>query len=307
MEGHGTAPCPFGLIRWRRRVCRAVKAVVNVPGKINLWLEVLGRRTDGYHEVSTLMLPVALFDRLEVEACGEGIRLECAHPLVPVDERNLIHRAAEAFFQKTGWRTGLQVRLDKVLPVGAGMGGGSANAAAILSFLNETAPRPLPAAALHELARSLGADVPFFLLKRPALATGMGDALKPVFGLPPYPLVLIKPPFEVSAAWAYGSLKLTRGGSRIMIDTLLACPHNPASYLENDLEDAVSARHPEIAAIKGWLLRNGAVGALMTGSGPTVFGIFETMDHAMAVEEAARRVWASCWCAATRTLTQSGG
>ncbi|MEJ5366099.1 MAG: 4-(cytidine 5'-diphospho)-2-C-methyl-D-erythritol kinase [Desulfosoma sp.] len=283
-----------------------MKAVVTVPGKINLWLEVLGKRPDGYHEVSTLMLPVALFDRLVLEPQGEGIRLECAHPLVPVDERNLIHRAAEAFFRKTGWRIGLRVRLDKAVPVGAGMGGGSADAAAVLSFLNEMAPRALPFSALHELARSLGADVPFFLLKRPALATGVGDALKPISGLPRYPLVLIKPPFEVSAAWAYGSLKLTRGGSRINIDTLLACPHNPASCLENDLEDAVSARHPEVAAIKGWLLRNGAVGALMTGSGPTVFGIFESMDHASAVERVARRAWASCWCAATSTLGESG-
>lgn len=281
-----------------------MKAVVTVPGKINLWLEVLGKRPDGYHEVSTLMLPVALFDRLELEPQAEGIRLECAHPLVPVDERNLIHRAAEAFFRETGWRMGLRVRLDKAVPVGAGMGGGSADAAAVLSYLNQMAPRALSVAALHELARSLGADVPFFLLKRPALATGIGDVLKPVLGLCRYPLVLIKPPFEVSAAWAYGSLKLTRGGSRIKIDTLLACPHNPAACLENDLEDAVSARYPQIVAIKGWLRRNGAVGALMTGSGPTVFGIFETMDHAAAVARAARREWASCWCAATETLDE---
>ncbi len=189
-----------------------MKAAVTVPGKINLWLEVLSKRPDGYHELSTLMLPVGLFDRLEMETQAEGIHLECTHPLVPVDERNLARRAAEAFFQRSGWRVGLRIRLEKAIPVGAGMGGGSADAAAVLTFLNGIAPRPLSRIALHELARRLGADVPFFLLRRPALATGIGDRLQTVTGLPQYPLVLIKPPFEVSTAWAYGSLKLTRGG-----------------------------------------------------------------------------------------------
>lgn len=283
-----------------------MKAVVTVPGKINLWLEVLGKRPDGYHDLSTLMLPIGLFDRVELETRAEGIHLECTHPLVPADERNLARRAAEAFFQRSGWRVGLGIRLEKAIPVGAGMGGGSADAAAVLTFLNGIAPRPLSLTALHELARSLGADVPFFLLRRPALATGIGDRLQVVTGVPRYPLVLIKPPFEVSAAWAYGSLKLTRGGSRIKIDTLLACPRNPASCLENDLEDVVTAGHPEIAAIKDWLLRKGAVGALMTGSGPTVFGIFESMDHAVAVERDARGAWSPCWCAATTTLGEPG-
>ncbi len=306
VEGHGMAPCPSGFDARRPRLFLAMKASVRVPGKINLWLEVLGKRADGYHDLSTLMVPVALFDRLEMEMKAEGIRLECPHPLVPSDETNLVYRAAKAFFQKAGWRMGLRVRLEKGIPVGAGMGGGSADAAAVLAFLNRVAPRALSREVLHELARGLGADVPFFLVRRPALATGIGDRLEVVSGVPRYPLVLIKPPFEVSAAWAYGSLKLTRGGSRIKIGTLLACPRNPASCLENDLEGAVAARYPIVAAIKGWLLRNGAVGALMTGSGPTVFGIFETMDRAMTVARAARRQWTHCWCSATTTLDESG-
>lgn len=306
LEGHGMPPCFSGFDPSRPRVLDLMKAAVRVPGKINLWLEVLSKRADGYHDLSTLMVPVALYDRLEMETQPEGIRLECAHPLVPSDGRNLVYRAAEAFFQKAGWRMGLRVRLEKGIPVGAGMGGGSADAAAVLAFLNGVAPRAFCPEALHELARSLGADVPFFLVRLPALASGIGDRLEVVSGVPRYPLVLIKPPFEVSAAWAYGSLKLTRGGSRIKIGTLLACPHNPASCLENDLEEAVAARYPIVAAIKGWLLRNGAVGALMTGSGPTVFGIFETMDRARTVARAARREWAHCWCSTTTTLNESG-
>lgn len=281
-----------------------MRTTVCAYGKINLWLEVLRKRPDGYHDLSTLMLPVAVYDRLDVEVVHRGMRLECPHPEVPKDDRNLVWRAAEAFFQRSGWRIGLHIRLQKGIPVGAGMGGGSADAAAVLTCLNRITPQRLSSQALHELARSLGADVPFFLLGAPALAAGIGDVLQPVSGLPKYPLVLIKPPFAVSTAWAYGSLKLTRGGSHIKIDTLLACPHNPASCLENDLEDVVAERHPDIIAIKGWLRRNGAVGALMTGSGPTVFGIFETVGQAAAVAEEGRRVWPTWWCAATTTLNE---
>lgn len=285
-----------------RAEMRSMKVSVSPCAKINLWLEVLRKRPDGYHELSTLMLPVGIRDELHIETCSEGFELWCDHPDVPKDGRNLVWRAAEAFFRRSGWRIGLRLHLTKGIPVGAGLGGGSADAAALLNVLNAAAPEPLSPDALHELARSLGADVPFFLLSRPALATGVGDRLRPVFGVPEYPLLLIKPPYGVSTAWAYGVLKLTRGESRIKIHTLLASPLNPAPCLENDLEEVVAKGYPDVVVIKGWLLRNGAVGALMTGSGPTVFGIFETVDHAKAVAERIPAAWGRCWWVVTTTL-----
>lgn len=279
-----------------------MKVSVSPCAKINLWLEVLRKRPDGYHDLSTLMLPVGIRDRLDIEMCSQGLELRCDHPEVPKDARNLVWRAAEAFFRRSGWRIGLRLHLMKGIPVGAGLGGGSADAAALLNVLNAAAPEPLPPEALHALARTLGADVAFFLQGRPALATGVGDRLQPVSGVPQYPLLLIKPPYGVPTAWAYGSLKLTRGESRIKIHTLLASPLNPASCLENDLEEVVAKAYPDIAVIKEWLLRNGAVGALMTGSGPTVFGIFEAVDHARAVAERIPAAWGRCWWAVTTTL-----
>ncbi|MEJ5349580.1 MAG: 4-(cytidine 5'-diphospho)-2-C-methyl-D-erythritol kinase [Desulfosoma sp.] len=279
-----------------------MKVTVTACAKINLWLEVIRKRPDGYHDLSSLMLPIGIHDRLMIETGSKGFHLSCTHPDVPTDDRNLVWRAADAFFDRSGWSIGLHVHLVKEIPVGAGLGGGSADAAALLTFLNTLAPSPLSDQDLHELARGLGADVPFFLLGRPALAMGVGDQLQPVFGVPQYPLLLVKPSYAVSTAWAYGSLKLTRGCSRIKIDTLLACPLNPASCLENDLESVVTQAYPDVAAIKGWLLRNGAVGALMTGSGPTVFGIFETMDQAMVAAKRMPDSWRRYWWAVTTTL-----
>ncbi|WP_084057044.1 4-(cytidine 5'-diphospho)-2-C-methyl-D-erythritol kinase [Desulfacinum hydrothermale] len=283
--------------------------VVHTPAKINLWLEVLAKRPDGYHDLSSLMLPVALYDTLEVQIDpgDTQTRLEVNMPGVPTDERNLVWRAAQAYFQRTSRPVGLRVRLTKRIPWAAGLGGGSSDAAAILSVLNQCALDPLSPEELLGVAATVGADVPFFLLRRPALATGIGETLEPVDDLPSYPLVLIKPPVDVSTAWAYGRLKLTRGGSRIRIATLLACPRNPAPCLENDLEKEVVSRHPVIEGIKRWLLQNGAVGALMSGSGPTVFGVFEAWEQAQAVESLAKRDRPEWWSAAVVTLTGREG
>ncbi len=191
---------------------------VGVPAKINLWLEVVRKRADGYHDLSSLMLPVAIYDWLELETCDRGgISLECDEPAVPSDRRNLAWRAAEQFLDAVGSQTGVHIRLTKKIPVAAGLGGGSADAAAVLLALNSIHRNSLAMPQLELLGRSLGADVPFFLHQRPALATGIGENLYPVDGLPEYPLVLIKPPLTVSTRWVYQTLKLTRGESRISI------------------------------------------------------------------------------------------
>lgn len=282
----------------------AVWYEINVPAKINLWLEVIRKREDGYHELSSLMLPVGIRDRLVVALREEkGIRLECGHPAVPNDASNLAWRAAEAFLDVVGAKNGVQIRLEKHIPVAAGLGGGSADAAAVLLALNRLYGDCLAAPRLATLAQALGADVPFFLYQRPALARGIGEQLEAVEGLPNYPLVLVKPPLKVSTRWVYQSLKLTRGGTRIKLQSLLARPWRLPEVMENDLETVTLARYPALGQIKQWLLERGAVGALMSGSGPTVFGVFGRKSEAEEVGVQAERRWPECWVAVARTLS----
>ncbi len=275
---------------------------VNVPAKINLWLEVIAKRADGYHELSTLMLPVGICDTLALEAWeGDGVRLECDHPGIPVNEGNLAWRAAAAFFHAAGVAGGVRIQITKRIPVAAGLGGGSADAAGVLLALNRIYGSVLTGHCLAALARTLGADVPFFLYQRPALATGVGEQLNLVEGIPDYPLVLVKPPLEVSTRWVYQSLKLTRGASRIKLRTLLARPWRLHELMENDLESVTLAEYPALGQIKQWLLENGAIGALMSGSGPTVFGVFRRSSEAEQVGRQAEHRWPRWWVAVART------
>ena len=278
----------------------------SVPAKINLWLEVVGKRTDGYHELSSLMLPIGIYDRIELELrSGDGIGIECDVKGVPLDARNLAWRAAESYLDASGLRAGLQIRLNKSIPVGAGLGGGSADAAAVLLALNKLFDGRLSEIRMAEMARTLGADVPFFLYRRPALATGIGEKLEWVEELPLYPLVLIKPPLTVSTAWVYRSLKLTRAGSDIKLGGILANPWRLEGVIRNDLEAVTLAEYPFVAKVKEWLLEQGAVAALMSGSGPTVFGVFRDQRRAEGVEARARLEWEQCWVARTEVLGAS--
>jgi 4-diphosphocytidyl-2-C-methyl-D-erythritol kinase len=275
---------------------------VLVPAKINLWLEVIGKRADGYHELSTLMLPIGVYDRVEILPLQEGIVLECVHPEVPQDGRNLAWRAADLLLRETGQEFGVHLRVEKHIPVGAGLGGGSADAGAVLGLLNQWLPEPLPASRLETLACSLGADVAFFLYRRPALATGIGERLERVDGVPQYPLVLIKPPILVPTGGVYQRLTLTRGQSHINLSDFKERPWEVQGFLENDLETVTLVDHPVIAEIKAWLLGHGALGALMSGSGPTVFGVFPCQDRAREVGELAGTVWRDCWVETTTVL-----
>ena len=276
---------------------------LSVPAKVNLWLEVLGKRSDGYHELSSLMLPIDLRDHLEMAlVAGSGIRLACDHPDLPVDERNLVWRAARLFLEAIGAEAGVDIRLKKNIPVGAGMGGGSADAAGVLLGLNRLFSSALSMGRLEDLALALGADVPFFLQGVPALAMGIGEKLRMVSGIPDYPLLLIKPPFSVSTRWVYQSLKLTRGESRINLRTFLACPWRLAEVMENDLESVTLREYPLLSELKEWILERGALGALMSGSGPTVFGLFREWSQAERSCALAAEVWKDCWTAVARVL-----
>jgi 4-diphosphocytidyl-2-C-methyl-D-erythritol kinase len=257
------------------------------PAKLNLRLKVIGRRPDGYHELVSLMVPVDICDMLEFQVIPEKIELVWEGLPVPVDEHNLVQRAAAAFFDRSSVRGGISVRVSKNIPVAAGMGGGSSDAAATLLSLNHLWSGPLSPGALKDLALQLGADVPFFLDPRPSIARGVGEILEPVERWPEFWYLIVTPRFQVSTAWVYGNLRLgltTNEYDRIK-DKLGKESLVISQFLENDLESVTSAKFPILDRIKKTLLDAGAEGALMTGSGPSVFGVFGSRNKAEQARE----------------------
>ncbi len=246
------------------------------PCKVNLLLNILGRRPDGYHDLETLFHPVALCDTLRFERAGGGIELTCSDPRLPTDAGNLVHRAAQAFRDAAGITDGVRLHLEKRIPHAAGLGGGSGNAATTLLGLNELFEAPLSAARLHDLGANLGSDVPFFLQDRPALATGRGEQLQPLDFFPSLrglAFLLVHPGFGISTAWAY-----------------------PAFY--NSLEAPALDKYPVLGLYLEFLRGQGAVAALMSGSGSTTFALVESVAAGDRLAEHFRnRFGLSCWTA----------
>jgi 4-diphosphocytidyl-2-C-methyl-D-erythritol kinase len=272
---------------------------VSAPAKLNLGLRVVGRRADGYHELESLMLPLDLGDELELEALEATrpdveFRLEGAAPGVPRDAENLAARAAERLLAAAGIAARVRVRLRKVLPAGSGLGGGSSDAAATLRALVELFPDALPPDRLAGLALELGADVPFFLDPRPALVTGIGERIQPLAGLPSLAFLLANPGSALSteavfrAFDASGAALTPRGPDRTMraVSGLqqgdLHRPELFENLLENDLEPAASSLCREIPRLRERVRASGALAVGMSGSGPTLFGVFEDEECARA-------------------------
>ncbi|MGE4559305.1 MAG: 4-(cytidine 5'-diphospho)-2-C-methyl-D-erythritol kinase [Desulfobulbus sp.] len=264
---------------------------VQAPAKINLSLKVLGRRDDGYHLLDTHMQKVALYDTVELCPLAEGIRLRCPGGKVPEDRNNLVFRAASLFFawsvqNRPANPRGVALTLRKNIPVAAGLGGGSSDAAATLHGLNAMLAADCPAETLAAMGLQLGADVPFFLDTSPAVrATGIGEILQPIAPLEHYQVVLVNPGFSVSTRWVYQTFALTGEGDSVNLknsqDAVGAL--DGAGFpvlLANDLEKVTLKKFPELGQIKAELLAQGAKGALMSGSGPTVFGIFQDRQRA---------------------------
>jgi len=254
------------------------------PAKINLLLKVLKKREDGYHELYTLMQPVSLFDKIFIDAAdGEGISIECSHSGVPSDNSNLACRAASLFLEKTALKKRVSLNIEKTIPVGAGLGGGSSNAATVLISLNKLLNAGLSDDELKDMGAKIGSDVPFFIMQSPAIATGRGEALRAV-RLPALYYVLINPGFSVSTKWVYENLNLTNNPEDnifIYSDRLFESEKTLADNLANDLEAVTLTKFPEIERLKRLLLEAGAEGALMSGSGPTVFGLFTEEEEAI--------------------------
>ena len=278
-----------------------MQRTVSASAKVNFILDVLGKRPDGHHEVAMLMVRLSLHDRVTVELVpGEEVVATCPGLELAAGEENIAARAARLFLSHTGLRTGVTIRIDKQIPAAAGMGGGSSNAAAVLLALNDLLATGLSRGELQSLGVRLGADVPFFLGgEMAAWATGIGEHLEPWRGLPPCHLVLVNPGFAVSTAWVYQNLGLTDCRPATKIPRFPERMADLAAILRNDLERVTSARHSEIAAIKGRLLASGALAALMSGSGPTVFGLFA--ERSAAERSAALLAEATGWWTAAVT------
>ncbi|MFZ4774512.1 MAG: 4-(cytidine 5'-diphospho)-2-C-methyl-D-erythritol kinase [Terrimicrobiaceae bacterium] len=244
---------------------------IQAPAKVNLVLRILAKRPDGYHDIKTLMVPVSLADEMDVEITkGSGIFLQCDQSDIPVDSSNLVWQAIQLFSQHTGLSFQARVFLKKNIPHGAGLGGGSSDAASILKALDTLLDTRLGFPLLEELAARLGSDIPFFIRGRPAVCRGRGEIMEDAGEIPPARLLLIKPPFPVSTRDAYQSCSVRGHGS--------AEPPRPQFHgrieLINDLEMPVFQKFVLLPAIKAWLLEQDEVSAaMMSGSGSTIFAI----------------------------------
>jgi 4-diphosphocytidyl-2-C-methyl-D-erythritol kinase len=251
------------------------------PAKVNLGLAVGPRRADGFHDITTIFLPLEFGDTLRLACRDAGITLRCTDPAVPADSSNLAWRAAEQFFSASGIRAGCAVNIAKRIPVGSGLGGGSSNAAATLLGLNRLFGRPLAPRTLRRIAAGLGSDVPCFLHRAATVGRGRGERLRPI-RLPRLHLLLYFPGHPVPTAWAYGALDrarrrgLTPGGfSPKMLALRLRRNEldKAAALIRNDFEQVVFRAHPGLARAKASLIESGAWAAALSGSGSTVYGL----------------------------------
>jgi 4-diphosphocytidyl-2-C-methyl-D-erythritol kinase len=254
------------------------------PCKINLLLNVLSRRPDGFHELETILHPVHYCDQLEFRRAGSALSLTCSDPRLPTNAANLVHRAATAFLQQAAIHDGVRIHLEKRIPQEAGLGGGSGNAAHTLLGLNELFGNPLTQDTLRELAASLGSDVVFFLEDRPAIATGRGERVTwcdPFPALRDCSVLLVHPGFGVPTAWAYralaefpDALRGQPGRARRLLDSLNHDSLTAASHqFYNAFEAPVFHKYPLLALYKDHFRSEGAVATLLSGSGSTTFAI----------------------------------
>jgi 4-diphosphocytidyl-2-C-methyl-D-erythritol kinase len=271
---------------------------IRAPAKINFGLRVVGKRKDGYHLIDTVMVPVSLYDDIAIASLKSApqrttssprITVSCDHPLVPKDNKNLAYQAAFVFLRELRIDKPVRIHIKKRIPVGAGLGGGSTDAAATLLGLNRLFGVKCPLKKLLQLAEPLGADVPFFIRGIPARARGIGERLSPLRRFPRLWFVILYPGIVVSTQSVYSNLrlKLTKSTSNTSIIAHLTNRSQLGKLLVNDLEPVTIARYPQIGALKEKLLQEGATGALMSGSGSAVFGVFGSEAEA---EQAFRRL-----------------
>lgn len=284
--------------------------------KINWTLEILGKRPDGYHELRTLLQTLSVGDELTFELLESGIELQSTHPELPLDETNLIYRAAQSLAQFASCQKGVRVTINKQLPMAAGLGGGSSNAAVTFLALLKLWDLQIETPELFRLGAQLGADVPFFFIGGTCIGVGRGDEVYPTAEIEAEHLLLVNAGIAVPTREVYGNLppELTNPGAITNIPVSLRAAYDAMSnrqahsgafspVLHNDLESPVLMRHPLLAEIKQRLLANGARGVLMSGSGSTFFALFDSeATRSVAQQDLQATGW---WCAPTRTLNRS--
>lgn len=254
---------------------------VKALAKVNLGLDILRKREDGYHDVRMIMQTIHLYDQLEIKKTNEpGIHITANLYFLPTDENNLIYKAAKLMQDTYRLEQGVDVNLQKHIPVAAGMAGGSTDAAAVLYGMNELFALKLKRKKLMELGVSIGADVPYCLMRGTALAEGIGEQLKSLPPMPKCPVLIAKPAVSVSTKFVYEHLKLDENTVHPDINAQLAALSKGdlkgvAAHMGNLLETVTIPAYPVIDEIKRCMLENGAINAMMSGSGPTVFGLFE--------------------------------
>lgn len=275
---------------------------LSAPAKINLSFQVKGRRADGFHEIETLMAPISLADRITIErAEGDGgIRFSCDDSSVPPGDDNLVVRAAKLFRERMNLTDGIAIALEKRIPHGAGLGGGSSDAANTLLGLNELFATELDQAELLKLGAELGSDVPFFIVRSSAICRGRGEIVEPASLPAKFQLVLFKPDFGVPTPWAYGKWKESR--------EIPGVDYSPQEFggvrFANDLERPVFEKFVSLAHLKSWLRKQPEVAvALMSGSGSTVFAILREGTNGEELAARARQqIDPTLWTQPAETL-----
>ena len=268
---------------------------VLAPAKINLSLKILGRRSDGFHEIETLIAPISLYDKIDIDRQSRWIDFSCDDPTVPSGDENLIVRAAKAFFERTKISGGVTIKLQKQIPHGAGLGGGSSDAATTLRALNELFETKLSREELVTLGSTIGSDVSFFLFESAAICKGRGEIVSPTKLKKKLSILLCKPAFLVSSAWAYSRWQ----GSKEIPGISYQSQNFDGQTLLNDLERPVFEKFVFLAQLKAWLLKQVEVrAALMSGSGSTVFAVLRPKVDVdlltnRAREELDREIWTS--------------
>lgn len=266
--------------------------IIYAPAKINLSLDILFKREDGYHQIESIMQEISLKDKLIFKNRDKGIVIESNNPHIPLDFHNLVYKVWEKINLYTKEERGLYIYIEKNIPVSAGLAGGSSNAAATFKALNTLWKLDLAREDLMQLAEGLGADIPFCIMGGTALARGIGSDLKPIKSLKDINILICNPGFPISAKYAYNLLDLKE--ERIDTKKLIKAIENKniedlAKEIKNKMEKPIIKKYPVIGEIKNTMLASGALGALMSGSGPTVFGIFkdsQSLEKAKSILQA---------------------
>ena len=275
---------------------------VLAPAKINLSLKILGRRADSFHEIETLIAAISLYDEIRVDKGrpGKGIEFRCADPSMPQGDDNLVVRAAKAFFETTKIEPAVFIELKKKIPHGAGLGGGSSDAASVLLALNQLFETKLSREALAKMGEGIGSDVPFFVFQSTALCQGRGEIVTPINLKRKFSILLLKPAFAVSTPWAYSRWQNSREVPKIRYQTQ---EFSDQSFV-NDLERPVFEKFVFLAQLKTWLLSQSEIGAaLMSGSGSTMFAVMhENADADSVANRAKAGLDPELWTHACNTL-----